>query len=287
MERELWEQLYAIAVPLDRFWTNGFYRTWEIVVVYLWAVVHDRPTSWACESRNWGSAQPRHGLPSQSTMSRRMRTAAVEQLLAAVEAELGGDSRRWWLQRVDSKPLPVGMHSRDPDARYGRAAGGFAKGYKLHAIWGGGRVPSRWHIEPMNVGDSPAARRMIRDLPGQGYVVGDSQFDSNPLHAAAWPAHQVIAPQQRPGKALGHCAHHPARLHCLELIAKPFGQALLRWRAQIERDFGGLTNFAAGLSPLPNWVRRLHRVHLWVQAKLLINAIRLLEIHPQPTTAPA
>jgi hypothetical protein len=41
MERELWEQLYAIVVPLDRFWTNGFYRNWEVVLVFLWAVVHD------------------------------------------------------------------------------------------------------------------------------------------------------------------------------------------------------------------------------------------------------
>ena len=199
MERELWEQLYAIVVPLDRFWTNGFYRNWEVVLVFLWAVVHDRPTSWACQHRNWIPTPPYHGLPSQSTMSRRLRTAAVEQLLHAVEAQLGGDARRWWLHRIDSKPLPIGWHSHDPDARYGRAAGGFAKGYKLHAIWGGGWLPSAWRIESMNV--------------------GDSQFDSNALHATAWPAHQMIAQQQRPGKALGHRWHHPARLRA----AKPFG----------------------------------------------------------------
>jgi hypothetical protein len=287
MERELWEQLYAIVVPLDRFWTNGLYRSWEIVLVFLWAVVHDRPTSWACQQRNWIPAPPCHGLPSQSTMSRRLRTLAVEQLLHAVEAQLGGDARRWWLQRIDSKPLPIGWHSHDPDARYGRAAGGFAKGYKLHAIWGGGRLPSAWRIEPMNVGDSKAAQRMMPNLSGEGYVVGDSQFDSNALHAMAWPAHQVIAPQQRPGKALGHRPHHPARVRALELLAKPFGQALLHWRGQIERDFGGLTNFASGLSPLPNWVRHLHRVRRWVQAKLIINAIRLLNTHSEPMTAPA
>src|SRR5262245_40042460 len=119
MERELWEQLYAIVVPLDRFWTNGFYRSWEIVLIFLWAVVHDRPTSWACQSRNWIPAPPCHGLPSQSTMSRRLRTPAVEQLLHAIEAQLGGDARRRWLQRIDSKPLPIGWNSHDPDARYG------------------------------------------------------------------------------------------------------------------------------------------------------------------------
>jgi hypothetical protein len=30
------------------------------------------------------------------------------------------------------------------------------------------------------------------------------------------------------------------------------------------------------MAPLPPWVRRLHRVRLWVQAKLLINALRIL-----------
>src|SRR5262249_15794338 len=86
-------------------------------------------------------------------------------------------------------------------------AGGFAKGYKLHAIWGGGWLPSAWRIESMNVGDSTAAHQMIQNLPGEGYIVGDSQFDSNALHATAWPAHQVIAQQQRPGKGLGHRWH--------------------------------------------------------------------------------
>jgi hypothetical protein len=183
---------------------------------------------------------------------------------------------------MDSKPLPVGSHSKDPDARYGRAAKGFARGYKLHTIWGGGPLPSAWCIRPMNVGDSTAARGVVKGLAGEGYLVGDSQYDSNPLYQAAAPGHQVVAPQKRPGKGLGHRPHHPARLRSLELLTKPFGEALLRSRKQIERDFGCLTNFGAGLSPLPNWVRRTHRVELWVQAKLLINAIRILSL-----TAPA
>jgi hypothetical protein len=275
MERELWDQLYVIVVRVDNLWTNGFFRAGEIVLVFLWAVVHDRPTSWACEVRNWEGRPPRR-LPSQSTMSRRLRTLKVQQLLAAVELQLGGDPRRWWLQRIDSKPLPVGQSSKDCQAKYGYATGQLARGYKLHAIWGGGPLPSAWRIEAMNVGDAVAARMLIAELPGEGYVVGDRQYDSNPLHAAAAPRHQVIAAQQQPGKALGHRRHHPARLRALELLAKPFGKALIRFRDQIERDFSGLTSFAAGLSPLPSWVRRLHRVRLWVQAKLLINAIRLL-----------
>jgi len=133
MERELWKQLYLVVVGLDNSWTNGFYRASEIVVVFLWAVVHDRPTSWACDRRNWGLVDIPAILPSQSTMSRRLRTAQIRKLLDETEAALGGSPRQWWLQWMDSKPLAVGSYSKDPDARYGRAAKGFARGYKLHS----------------------------------------------------------------------------------------------------------------------------------------------------------
>lgn len=285
MERELWLQLYDLVVKLDTLWTNGFYRASEIVVVFLWAVVHDRPTSWACDERNWQGQLPDR-LPPQCTMSRRLRSKAVLQLLKKVEATLGGDLQQWWVQRIDSKPLPVGPHTKDPEAKYGRAAKSFARGYKLHAIWGAGLLPSAWQIEPMNMGDSVAARKLVEDLPGEGYIVGDCQYDSNPLHRVASPDHQVVAEQQRPGKALGHRRHEPSRLHTLEMLARPFGKALLEYRNQIEREFGTLTNFSAGLSPLPSWVRRIHRVTLWVQAKLLINAARQL-IKNQLPIAPA
>ena len=286
MERELWNQLYAIVVRLDNLWTNGFFRVGEIVMVFLWAVVHDRPVSWACQPINWAGRAPA-ALPSQSTMSRRLRTAKVERLLAAVERQLGGDPRRWWLQRIDSKPLPVGHSSKDREAKRGYATGSLLRGYKLHVIWGGGPLPSTWTIQPMNIGDTVAARTLVTQLPGEGYVVGDCQYDSNQLHAATSPDHQLIAPPQRTGKALGHRRHHPGRIRALELLKKPFGRALVYYRGQIERDFSGLTSFAAGLSPLPSWVRRLHRVRLWVQAKLLINAVRLLRIQNSYKTAPA
>lgn len=273
MERELWNQLYSIVVRLDNAWTNGFYRAGEIIVVFLWAVIHDRPTCWACDRRNWQDLAPAR-LPSQSTMSRRLHSRSVLLLLANVETELKGDARRWWVQQIDSKPLPVGPYSKDPDAKLGRAGKGFARGYKMHVVWGSGVLPSTWQIEPMNAGDATVARKLLAVLPGEGYVVGDKQYDSNPLHQAASPHHQIVARQQRPGKGVGHCRHEPSRLHAIELVNRPFGEALLQIRQQIERQFGNLTSFAAGLGPLPSWVRRLHRVTLWVQAKLLINALR-------------
>ena len=201
MERELWSQLYMIVVRLDNLWTNGFYRPAEIVVVYLWAVIHDRPTSWACDRRNWGDSPPSR-LPPQCTMSRRLRSRTVELLLARVEAELGDAPQQWWVQRIDSKPLPVGPYSKDSDAKWGRAASGFARGYKLHAVWGLGVLPSAWRIEPMNTHDATAAKKLLPNLPGEGYIVGDGQYDSNPLHKVVAPKHQIVAPQRLGGVAV-------------------------------------------------------------------------------------
>ena len=284
MERELWKQLYVIVVRLDNLWTNALYRTAEIVVVYLWAVIHDRPTSWACDPKNWDPAPPSR-LPSQSTMSRRLRSRSVEKLLALVEAELGDDPRQWWVHRIDSKPLPIGPHTKDTDAKYGRAGKGFARGYKFHVVWGGGVLPSVWQIEPMNTHDSAAAKKLLPVLPGEGYVVGDGQYDSNPLHKVAAPRHQIVAPQRR-GKGVGCRRHEPSRLHSVAMTKRKFGEALLRFRVEIERWFGNLTCFGGGLGPLPSWVRRPHRVKLWVQAKLLINALRQKN-RTNPMLAPA
>jgi hypothetical protein len=282
VERELWERLCLVVSQQDTGWTNGFYRAGEVVAVYLWAVVHDRPTSWACDERNWHGLTPA-AFPPQCTMSRRLRSRGVIELLKRVEEALGEDPRRCWLKWMDSKPLPIGSHSKDRDARVGRAGKGFALGYKVHVILGAGPIPSKWRVEPMNTGDAVAARKLVKDLSGEGYLVGDRQFDSNPLHEAASPAHQVVAGQQRPGKNLGHRPHHPGRVHALEMLGREFGKAVLATRGAVERLFGNLTNCAAGLSPLPSWVRRQHRVELWVQAKLLIHAVR----SSRPSIAPA
>lgn len=286
MERELWLKLYRIVLSLDRFKWRGLYRESEIVMVFLWAAVHDRPTSWACHAKNW-PAPPKH-LPTQSTMSRRLRSPRVQQLLAAVETSLRGAARQWWVQLMDSKPLVVGNCSKDADATWGRAARGLARGYKLHAIWGPGPLPSCWCVASMNAGDAPIARRLLAGLCGGGYLVGDKQFDSNPLHATATAlGYQVVAEQKRVGRNLGHCPQQPARLRALALVKTSFGQALLVYRKQIERRFGTLTCTSSGLGPLPAWVRRPHRVRLWVQAKLVINAIRSQSEHNVATIATA
>lgn len=286
MERKLWKSLYKAAKALDSDpgarphpgdrRREPVFSDRIIVLVYLWAVIHDRPTDWACQRRHWPDRLMPRPLPSQPTMSRRLRTAAVRRLLNALLRHLHGPGRPWWVRALDSKPLPVGLCSKDPDARWGRSSGGWFRGYRLHVIWGGGCVPDAWEVLPADRGEPTTARLLVQRCGGWGYLVGDSNYDSNPLHeAAARRGFQVIAPPKKKDRGLGHRRHRAARVHALEVLRRPFGEALYACRGAIERSFGQLTTFGGGLGPLPNWVRRHWRVRLWVQAKLVINAARI------------
>lgn len=55
MERELWTALCALAAGLHYRLTAARYSDEVICAVYWWAVVHDRPTSWACRRENWSA----------------------------------------------------------------------------------------------------------------------------------------------------------------------------------------------------------------------------------------
>jgi hypothetical protein len=283
MERELWEALCHFATRFYNRSARCCYGDDVICAVCWWAVVHDRPISWACHKDHW-PPDFRLPLPSQPTMSRRLRSAAIDQLLADVEQAL----LAWFVVvgprvlAVDGKALPVGGPSKDADAAWGRAAGGLAKGYKLHAVWGDALLPVAWALSPLNMSERRMAAKLISDLPGQGFLLGDKQYDANYLYeAAATAGYQLLAQQQqRPGKALGHRRHSPHRLRGLELLKTEAGKELYRQRRRIEFRFAQLTNFVGGLSPLPFWVRRFNRVKLWVHSKLLINAVHQIKTNP-------
>jgi hypothetical protein len=222
-------------------------------------------------------------------MSRRLRTTEVQHLLNLMERFLvqRGD-RNGWVTLVDGKPLVVGTHSKDSDGSWGRAGRGYAKGYKLHALYGSAPLPPQWDITPLNVGEPDVAARLIPALHRGGYLLGDKQYDSNPLHDVALNAgYQLVADRKRPHAGLGHRHHSPGRLRSMALLQHEFGKALYACRDDIERRFGWLTNHASGLSPLPSWVRRMHRVRCWVQAKLIIHAVYVYLYHPPPMLADA
>jgi hypothetical protein len=283
MERELWKLLYFVATQLDKPWGHWKYSTADIVVVYLWCVIADRPMCWAVEKGNWPKDLCPPCLPSQATLSRRLRQAETQQLMTQMErtwvtlAGLAGS----WIRVIDGKPLTVSSVSKDADASYGHAAGGMARGYKLYAVWSSGPLPLAWGLAPLHVSEQTMARQLIPSLPGSGYLLGDSLYDNNVLFDLAQAVdHQLLAPKRVPGSGLGHRPQSLHRLRCIELLKHRFGQGLYGFRRQIERDFGNLTSFGGGLTCLPAWVRRFPRVRNWVQAKLLVNAARWFHNRP-------
>jgi hypothetical protein len=282
MERELMKMIVSIARELVQHGRGRFrYDDVEIVRVYYWSVLWDRAVSWACRPVNWPSYERRRRLPSQSTMSRRLRLPRLRELLDEVErrvvrsAEPGG-----WVWFIDGKPLPIGGCSKDRQAGYGRAASCKAKGYKLHAVVGMHGVPVAWRVAPMNKDERVMAARMLRDVAVQGYVLGDGHYDSNPLHNVCLnhgDLQLVTPPRYRKRKGLGHHQHSPARLRSLALWddpVSPYGRELLAERVRIERYFGQLTGYGGGLTHLPPFVRTHRRVRRWVQAKIVLQLLR-------------
>ena len=281
MERELWRIVSDKITKLDRQvpMNRHAHSVGRIVRVYLWAVLHDRPVYWACRRAHWAGVRPPVALPDCSTMSRRLRTLAVRVFLDALGQRLCEGVTEGMIKRMDGKPLPISRHSVDADATFGRGAGGTDRGYKLHALWGCGPMPIAWEVHPINVSEKRVAGSLLSKLDGGGYVLADANYDKGQLYDhAAEHNHQLVAPRQKIGVGFGHRHQSRHRLRSVQLLEdpSPFGRALHCVRRQIETDFAGLTSFGGGLVGLPPWARGLHRVRLFVHAKLIINAARLL-----------
>lgn len=292
MERELWCILYRIVYGLGESFGNWRYSTSDILVVYMWAVVHDRPTVWASDPTNWPDDLRPDDLPSQPTLSRRLRRPDCVLLMTALEQHLIGvlGLGKRLVRSIDGKGLGVSKISKDPDAGYGRGAGGMQKGYKLHAIWADGPMPVAWGIAPMNTSERKMARGLIESQPGGGYLLGDQQYDANYLYdAAEVEGFQLIAKKtsSRGKGGLGHRRQAPGRLRSIAVLQTTFGRQLYQQRRAIEASFGTLVTFGGGLACLPAWVRRFHRVRHWVQAKLIIAGARSLITKHQRTPAVA
>src|SRR3569623_396505 len=256
----------------------------DIVKCYYWAVISDRPVRWCCLKENWPLAFRKRQLPSESTMSRRLRSPAVVALLNAVEQRVVAPKQLELYWRIDGKPLMIGGCSKDRQAGYGRAAGCMAKGYKIHAIYGRSGSVAAWRLAPMNVDERKMAVRLVKNAPDEvmGYLAGDGNYDSNKIHAACDDRGdlQLVTPRRYgPGKGTGHRKQTSGRRHAIELLENPFpkfGGQLLKDRSAIEREFGNLTNWGGGLTCLPAWVRTYRRVRRWVQAKLVLRGLKTM-----------
>jgi hypothetical protein len=284
MEHQLWSSIVAILATFNksRKPTVCDFSDEEIVKVYYWSVICDRPTSWACSQRNWPLHLRKRKLPSPATMSRRLRWPSVIALLDALERRVVAPQKPGLFWIIDGKPLPIGGCSKDRQAGYGKAAAGKAKGYKLHALVGSGDTIAEWRVAPMNKDERVMAERMLKAAPPyvQGYVVADGNYDSNKLHQICDERGnlQLVTPRRYgPGKGTGHHRQTAGRLRSIALTESPypvFAKRLLKDRKAIERQYGNLTNWGGSLSGLPAWVRTHRRVRRWVQAKLVLAALK-------------
>jgi hypothetical protein len=284
VEHQLWKAIVAVLAGLDTppTPTRFDFADADVVAVYYWAVIHDRPTAWACRREHWPLPLRKRPLPSAATMSRRLRSPRVAALLDALDRRVIAPAGPGLFWMVDGKPLVIGGCSKDRQAGYGRAAGGKAKGYKLHAIVGGNGAVAAWRVAPMNKDERVMAERLLRAAPPEvcGYVVADSNYDSNELHRACdrrGGLQLVTRRRYGPGKGTGHRKQSAGRLRSMARVEGPFpafADGLLADRSEIERRYGHLTNWGGGLNGLPAWVRTHRRVRRWVQAKLVLTALK-------------
>src|SRR5260221_4312433 len=241
MERELWPLLYRTVREVARDFSQKYKQipAWVLVVTMLWAAIHDRPVSWACRAVNWSTTHLRPWrLPSAATMSRGVDGIATGWLWRAVEQRLREQSATQpaLAALLDGKSLLVGGATKDPDARYGRAAGTMGKGYKLHTVWAMRAMPETWEITPLNSGEKTVAAALIAQLRHGGYLLADGRYDSHALFDQALKrGHQLMTPMPTKGTpGAGHHYQSPQRLRSIALMSSAFGERLYRQRIAIE-----------------------------------------------------
>lgn len=282
MQARRWSELYRLVNLTASELPRGSRRFADsvIVLVLLWAAFNHKPISWATQRRNWPVWMQRllPRVPSSTTMSRRLRRDSVRRFLNRLLEHAQGPARLCLVRVLDGSALEIRGHSTDRQAGYAYGTGRKAKGYKLHVLLeSSGRIVD-WRIAPMHVSEKIMARRMLLCGGACLYVVADNNYDSNVLHVIV-RAHggQMIVSRRRGVGPLRPGRETPGRLRSDEMLRgpSPFGRALLKSRATVERFFGNADSHSEALGELPAWVRTHRRVRLWVHAKLIINAVRI------------
>lgn len=290
MEEARWKEVRAIIRQLARRKSSReVFGDGDIAEVYYWSVVHDRPQGWATFRESW-PIHLRRGrkLPSQGTLSRRVATPRIIQLFLLIEAvafRVEPPFTRALVHYVDGKPLTISRISKDRQSGCGWGVGGMAKGYKIHVLLGANRSITSWRLAPLSASEKVMARRMIKTVRLQGYVVADGNYDDRHLHdqCLAQSELQLVAPRFKPGAGLGHRPKNPGRMRSIQLLEvsrSGFGRQLLKTRNAIERWFGWLVCHGGGLVSLPPWVRTYRRVRRWVSAKLVLMNLKYARLKP-------
>lgn len=281
MSSQLWSTLYHTIRMVNRSVAREGRRPafpdTLIVAMYVWSVLHDRPLCWAADRANYTSRFRPRRLPSRSQFCRRIKTRRCQVILRGVHVRLAdvdmGDAPR--ISLMDGRGFRVKNHSTDPDAARGYASGGFARGYKLHALAKeNGRLVSI-RVTPMNVSEKRVARELIDENCPTGFLLADQGYDSGPLYDHALGRGVILMTPLSKNVGGGHRKQSKARMFA-KTLWESGGETLYKRRDAIERFFGQLSAFGGGLAPLPAWVRRLERVERWITAKVIIYHARLL-----------
>ncbi len=286
MERELWTLLVSSLRTLPRrSMRNAVYTDSQILAVLLWAALHHRPVNWACKRCNWPVQAWRRKLPDQSTMSRRLRDPAMTEIMRTLAQHIQRRLPNGRLLLTDGKAFTLEERTRDPDASVGRASGRYAHGYKLHAIVDNDHRVYAWSIRPLNHAEQPECRSLLGQLgvvqdAKRRFLLGDAGYNSNALFCAARDAGlRLVAPRCKPGTGLGWRKHDRDRLLSMRLTERRGGwmwPKLCGLRIGVERYFSGLSSGVVNEDHLLVWARRLHRVSYWIDAKIIINAARIV-----------
>ena len=281
MSSHVWKRVYQTIRLVNRSVSSEgrrpAYPDTLIVAMYMWSVWHDRPLCWAADRTNYTSLFRPRRLPSRSQFCRRIMTQRCQALLRSVSDRLADvemdEAPR--IALMDGRGFCVRNHSVDPDAKRGYASGGFARGYKLHAI---ARENGRFidiRVTPMNVSEKRVARDLLDANRNIGILLADQGYESGSLYDHAREHGVILMTPLSKNAGGGHRPQSKARLFAKKLWDYG-GEVLYRRRDAIERFFSQLSSFGGGLAPLPPWVRRLERVERWITAKVMIYHARLL-----------
>ncbi len=279
MSSQLWKAVYRSIRMVNRSIPKKGRRPefadTLIVAMYLWAVGHDRPLSWAADRSNYTRVFRPRRLPSRSQFCRRIKTARCQCLLDEANARLVRveEDSLPAVRLLDRRAFPVGRYTTDADAKVGYACG-YLKGYKLHALAVEDGRFTHFRITSLNESEKTLARELIEEAGLKGIVLADQGYDSGPLYDFAMERGTLLFTPLFPNAGGGHRPQSETRL-LAKRIWDHGGETLYARRNAIERHFGQLSSFGGGLAPLPAWVRTLERVRRWMTAKIMIYHARL------------
>jgi hypothetical protein len=292
MDREQWVIITAavdrVIRRMERPGRRPRYSDRLIVLMYIWCAWQNKCLSWACDRLHYNTLFRPRQLPSISQFTRRVKSDVCHYILQKVHDDLQGGSVCLPLSFIDAMPLTVSPVSKDPEAKRGHITGGFAKGYKLHAIVNeNGRIVI-WCVCPLNIDEKTVAAELFTraDTAGLGELsLGDTAYDAAPLYKINTARnHTLLAPvrgqkfvsaQGRTEKKLR--AMGPARREAVNIWEhhEPLANFIMEERKQIEGVFSVL-NVVLGVGRLPAFIRRLSRVIRWIGTKVILYHARLL-----------